>query len=369
MNKVIMYILPIIFLILTFLVIFYISKRMSWAFSLSMKITTISFVAIIALFMTSMMVIMRTNAISTTAHILNNISTIGLGIFLMLLISTVAVDLVQIFVKMQPRLFGIIVASLTIALSGYSLWNAQHIRVYQQDVVMPNLNEPMRIAQLSDIHIGHFWGKDTVEELVDIVKNEDVDAVLITGDMFDGRVRLNQEVIRPFNQLNVPVFFIEGNHDGYSGSGDIKRMLKQNGIQVLSNEMIDLNGVQLIGLDYLLADQQTANTFHAPTSELTIKDILPTMGIDRSRPSILLHHNPVGLAYAAESGVNLYLAGHTHAGQLFPATLIARLMFPYNKGLYRYNDDTQIYVSQGSGTFGPPMRLGTHSEVTIFNLK
>ncbi|MFI3317379.1 MAG: hypothetical protein SNF93_07440, partial [Rikenellaceae bacterium] len=84
--------------------------------------------------------------------------------------------------------------------------------------------------------------------------------------------------------------------------------------------------------------------------------------------SILLHHNPVGATYAAENGINLYLAGHTHAGQLFPATLVAGLMFEYNKGLYEYDENMQIYVSQGTGTFGPPMRLGTHSELTIINL-
>ena len=101
---------------------------------------------------------------------------------------------------------------------------------------------------------------------------------------------------------------------------------------------------------------------------MTIEEVLPTLKVDRDRASLLLHHNPVGIEYAAENGINLYLAGHTHAGQMFPATLIAKMMFEFNKGLYRYNDTTQIYVSQGSGTFGPPMRLGTHSEVTILNL-
>lgn len=93
------------------------------------------------------------------------------------------------------------------------------------------------------------------------------------------------------------------------------------------------------------------------------------MDIDPTLPSILLHHNPVGAKYAAENGINLYLAGHTHAGQIFPATLVAKMMFEYNKGLYKYDDNMQIYVSQGTGTFGPPMRLGTHSELTILHLK
>jgi len=83
---------------------------------------------------------------------------------------------------------------------------------------------------------------------------------------------------------------------------------------------------------------------------------------------VLLHHSPDGIKYANQHGVDLYLAGHTHAGQLFPIKYIAKLIFDYNKGLRDYNG-TKIYVSQGAGTFGPPMRVGTISELTLLKLK
>lgn len=81
----------------------------------------------------------------------------------------------------------------------------------------------------------------------------------------------------------------------------------------------------------------------------------------------MLHHSPDGVRYAHKKGVDLYLAGHTHAGQLFPITLIAGMIYKFNKGLYNYNG-TKVFVSQGAGTFGPPMRTGTHSEITVVRL-
>ncbi len=369
MSKFILFLMPIIFFTIIILAVIYVARRMAWAFNLSPKITTLILGVIIVFFIVSMMIIMRGNLTSGLSHFIYNLSTIGFGVLTILIFSVLAVDLARLITKIQPQMFGYIVVGITSLVSIYSLWNAQSIKTYYQDVKMPNLEEPMKIAQLSDIHIGHFWGKKTVDKLVRIVEKESVDAVVITGDMFDGRVRLNEEVLEPFKRLDMPIYFIEGNHDGYSGSKDIKELLTRNGITVLDNEMVELKGLQIVGLDYLMADHNTQNTFHAPPAGVTIEEVLPTLGIDRNRASLMLHHNPIGVNYAADNGINLYLAGHTHAGQMFPATLIAKMMFPFNKGLYQYNDTTQIYVSQGSGTFGPPMRLGTRSEATILTLE
>ncbi len=368
MGKISIYLLPIIILLLMALAVYYIGRRYAWAFSLHRWWTIIPLVVIVATFLVSAVVIMRTNSTTTMGHLMNNISTIGFGVFAILLCSTLVVDFANIFAKFTPRIFGMIGLGLTTLLSVYSLWNAQNTKVFHVSVDLPNMTQPVRIAQLSDIHIGHFWGKNTMQKLVDLVKVENVDAVVITGDMFDGRVRLEQRVLEPLKELSVPIYFIEGNHDGYSGAKEIKTMLTENGVTVLDNKKIELGELQIVGLDYLIPDKESVDQFHGSLSKTTIKEELPRMAIDTTRPSVLLHHNPVGVDYAAQNGINLYLAGHTHAGQLFPATLIAKMMFPYNKGLYKVNDNTQVYVSQGSGTFGPPMRLGTSSEVTILDL-
>ena len=136
---------------------------------------------------------------------------------------------------------------------------------------------------------------------------------------------------------------------------------------MLENEVTNWGEFQIIGLDNMPADSQSVN-MHTTGDRVTIKAILSTLDIDKEKPSILLHHSPVGINYANEQGVDLYLAGHTHGGQLFPVNYIVKLMFPYSKGLYEYNG-TNIYVSQGTGTFGPPLRVGTRSELAVVILK
>lgn len=369
MKTFLMYSIPFLVLIALVLSIYYLSVRLAWAFGFN-KWWTLLGVSVVAIgSFVAMVMIMQGNYTSTLSHIISNITNITIGVIMFGVCAMLLLDLVNIFAKFQPAVWGCIAISLTALVSGYSLWNANNTRVYNVEITLPNLAKPMRIAHISDTHFGHYWSVKKAKELANIVKYERVDAVVITGDMFDGRIRLSDDIIKPFTEIDAPIYFSEGNHDSYSGSSDIKKLLEKNGIIVLENEKVELNGLQIIGLDYLTQDEESFDNFHGSQSKHTIKSILPTMDIDPTLPSILLHHNPVGAKYAAENGINLYLAGHTHAGQIFPATLVAKMMFEYNKGLYKYDDNMQIYVSQGTGTFGPPMRLGTHSELTILHLK
>jgi hypothetical protein len=116
----------------------------------------------------------------------------------------------------------------------------------------------------------------------------------------------------------------------------------------------------------MTADRESYD-MHAANGKATIKDVLASLKIDPARPSLLLHHSPDGAKYAAEKGIDLYLAGHTHAGQLFPINYLNDIIFAYNKGLHNFNG-TRIFVSQGAGTFGPPMRVGTNAEITVLDL-
>ncbi len=361
--------LPLIILGVIVLSAVYVGRRIAWAFELNYTLSTVISVCAVLFCMMSIMVIMQTNPTSGLSHIINNVSTVGIGIYAILFFTILAVDLVNIFAHFPTLLYGKIVVGVTVFVSLYSIWKAYDVKVYHQDIELKNLVHPVRLAHLSDIHIGYYWSDKTISRLVDLVEKEEVDAVVITGDLFDGCVRLSNEVLTPFNRLTMPIYFVEGNHDAYSGSSEIKNMLTQNGIIVLDNKKTELKDLQIVGLNYLIPDNESIDIFHAPASRVTMKDVLPTLGIDKNRASMLLHHNPVGVNYASANGIGLYLAGHTHAGQMFPGTIVAKWMFPFNKGLYKYDETTQVYVSQGSGTFGPPMRLGTDSEVTIINLK
>jgi len=106
---------------------------------------------------------------------------------------------------------------------------------------------------------------------------------------------------------------------------------------------------------------------HARDATETMQEVLSRLSVDKDKPAILLHHSPKGIRYARKQGIDLYLAGHTHGGQLFPLTFIAAMVHTYNKGFHDYQG-TRIFVSQGAGTFGPPMRVGTYSEIAVITL-
>ncbi len=293
-------------------------------------------------------------------------AAITMGMMLYLLISVLMVDLLRIFTGWTPQLYGIISLSMTILISLYGIWNSTNLKTSQIEIPIPGLKTGIRAVHLSDIHIGHFRGKAFLQKIVDRTNKLKPDVVFLTGDLFDGRIRLNEESIHPLRQIEVPVFFIEGNHDLYTGVRKIKSILRKNGIKVLENEVFNWNDLQIVGLNHMAADHNTVS-MHAANDGPTIKNVLEGLPIVEKEPSILLHHSPDGVEYASRSGIDLYLSGHTHAGQLFPINYISELVFPYNRGLHSYNG-TRIFVSEGAGTFGPPMRIGTKSEITIVKL-
>ena len=164
------------------------------------------------------------------------------------------------------------------------------------------------------------------------------------------------------------MFFVDGNHDTYVSAARVKSLCRAVGMRVLENEAVEYAGLQIIGLDYMVADSSARDSMHAALSNETIQSVMPRMGVSDSMATIVLHHSPVGAKYMEAAGADLFLAGHTHGGQFFPLTLINDRMFEFNRGLYRLGS-MQVYVSCGSGTFGLPLRLGTDSEVTLLHLK
>ena len=289
------------------------------------------------------------------------------GIMLYLLLSVLAVDIAGFFTDFPPRIYGFTALAITFLISVFGIINSWNIQVTKKEVKIEGLTKTVRAMHLSDIHIGHFRGKKFLQQIVRKTNKAKVDVVFITGDLFDGRIRLSQETLEPLKHLIVPVFFVEGNHDRYTGVETIKKLLRQTGIRVLENEMVNWSDFQIIGLNHMKADSHTYN-MHAAGNHSTIKGTLENLAPDKNKPSILLHHSPDGIQYAGKNGIDLYLSGHTHAGQLFPIKYIASMIFDYNKGIHRFNGTT-IFVSQGAGTFGPPMRVGTKSEITIVELQ
>jgi predicted MPP superfamily phosphohydrolase len=225
-----------------------------------------------------------------------------------------------------------------------------------------------RVAQLSDVHVGPTIGKAFIEQIVDRVNAERPDVVVITGDLVDGSVSSLAEHVAPLGRLAAPegVYFITGNHEYYSGAVEWCSHLETLGIRVLRNGSCAIGGDE--GFTLAGVDDWTAHQFarlapgHAHDLPGALRDAHP------ERPVVLLAHQPKSVREAAAHGVDLQLSGHTHGGQLFPFNFLVRLQQPFVAGLARVSERTQIYVSRGTGYWGPPMRLGAPAEITILTL-
>jgi predicted MPP superfamily phosphohydrolase len=293
-------------------------------------------------------------------------AAILLGFTLYLLLSTLATDLVGLFIKMKPLTYGLASILLAASISVAGIWNAYHLKLTEISVPIKGLERPVKAIHITDTHLGHFRGPAALEDMVHIINKQHADIVFFTGDLLDSRKQLRPESMDPLKKLRAPVFFVEGNHDLYTGVSAIKEYLREIGVHVLENDWTIWGELQIIGLNHMRADGE-AFDMHAGQAGPTVKSVLASLPIDRHKPTVLLHHGPGGVKYASEAGVDLFLAGHTHAGQMWPLTYIANAIFDYNKGLYDFNG-TKVYICQGIGTFGPPIRIGTASELAIIRL-
>jgi len=238
--------------------------------------------------------------------------------------------------------------------------------VKKTDIKIKNMKSEITVLLFSDIHLGHQRGKAYLQKIVDKANALNPDLVFIAGDLVDTEPAFKPGVLDVLSGFKAPVYFTEGNHDEYLGSERLQKLLKQYGVHILRNEVVQTHGVQLIGLNYMNADEN-AFDMHPSDDQDTVKSVLAKMPLESDIPSILLQHSPVGVQYAEAAGIDLMLAGHTHGGQIFPFTLIARLSFSLSGGLYRHGK-TQTLVSKGAGTFMMRARLGTFNEINLLRL-
>jgi len=218
----------------------------------------------------------------------------------------------------------------------------------------------LRVVQISDLHIGPLLRKEWVEGVVARVRALRPDLVAITGDLVDGTVDELREHVAPLARLaEAPrgVYFSTGNHEYYSGVDDWLRYLPTLGIRPLANERVEAApGLDVAGI-------------HDPTGRGRYAPDLPAAldGRDPTRPVVLLAHQPRQFREAARHGVSLTLSGHTHGGQIWPFSWLVALVQPYIAGLHRLGE-AQLYVSRGTGFWGPPMRVFAPAEITLLRL-
>jgi predicted MPP superfamily phosphohydrolase len=255
-------------------------------------------------------------------------------------------------------LFGI--ALLT---SVYGVINASWLRVKRVQVKLAGLPGAWKgrtVALVSDLHLGNIRNTGFARRVVRKISAEQPALVVIAGDLFDGTAVNAREAVAPLAELRPPlgVFFSEGNHEEF---GDPERFLvaiRSAGVRVLNSEILNIEGLQLIGVPYRMA----THTEH-------LRSLLTGLGIERGRASILLTHAPDRPQVAAEAGISLQVSGHTHRGQFFPYTWITRRM--YRQLVYGLSvvGGLQVYTSCGAGTWGPPLRVGSTPEIVLITLE
>jgi predicted MPP superfamily phosphohydrolase len=227
---------------------------------------------------------------------------------------------------------------------------------------LPESASGYKIVQLTDVHIGPTIGRAFLESVVREANALDADMVVITGDLVDGSVEQLRDLVEPLRDLRARdgVFFVTGNHEYYSGADEWIAHLKTLGVRVLRNERVSVRDLfDLAGVD----DHSAARSLRGHG-----QDVAGALrGRDTSRAVVLLAHQPKAITDAKPLGVDLQISGHVHGGQLVPFNWLARLDQPFVHGLHRAGD-TWVYVSEGTGYWGPPMRVGTRAEVTHIEL-
>jgi predicted MPP superfamily phosphohydrolase len=222
----------------------------------------------------------------------------------------------------------------------------------------------VKILMASDLHLGALIGERREKRLLDIIREQKPDLVLLCGDLVDGEIApvLRKNLGRHIQEIQTPlgVYAITGNHEYIGGIDKTLPYLKSINIRMLLDEVVTLpNGIQLVG----------RNDHSSGRGSMTRKPLAELVsGLDQTKPLIVMNHQPFNLQEATDANVDLHLSGHTHHGQLWPVNYITKAIFELSWG-YLKKGNTHFYVSSGYGSWGPSVRVGNRPEVVVFKLK
>ena len=289
-------------------------------------------------------------------------SWIGI-IYLLILASVlcwVLYGLAKLFhLPLNQKILIEILIGMALTASFYGFINSGAVRVTRINLqlhTLPGEWKGKTAVWVSDTHLGPVRNNGFAQRIAATVQGLHPHIVFLGGDLFDGEPVDLDEIIEPFSKISAPygTYFITGNHEEFGDKTPYLQAVRRAGMRVLDNEMVVIDGLQIIGVDY--RDTRREDPF---------REVLKRINTNRDQPSILLKHAPLNLQVAKEHGISIQLSGHTHRGQVFLFRFItSRVYRGYDYGLKRYKD-LLVYTSSGAGTWGPPMRIDTKPEIVF----
>lgn len=297
-------------------------------------------------------------------------ASVWMGVAWIALATLAVVELVGLFAPAyDPRARALTVLGATLLGTAWGMARAFRPRVVDVDIEIanwPSALDGFSIVQLSDVHIGPMLGAGFARRLADRVNALEPDLAVLTGDLVDGSVAHVGEMVGPLADLQAKHgrFFVTGNHDFYSGADPWCARVEALGFEVLRNTHVRIQDAgatfALAGVDDHRGDPMTGERGEDLEAALS--------GIAETTPTVLLAHDPATFRRARSMGVDLQISGHTHGGQIWPFRYLVRATVKWVAGLYR-EGRAQIYVSRGTGFWGPPIRIGAPGEITRLRIR
>jgi uncharacterized protein len=292
------------------------------------------------------------NIITKSFYVL---TSVWMGVLFLFFCSFIILDVLDLIFPI-PGYIGFLIVIILLILTIYALLNSLFVHIKNITIKTTKIDKDMTIVHISDIHLGPMYGKAHLKNIVSHINRINPDIVLITGDLLDGRFKMDHGILRAFNSIISPIYMCTGNHDRYAGSEFLNELLKVTNVRVMHNDMEIVKGINIIGID------------DSDDKDYAGRQLAKMTPLDNKKFNVLLYHRPDALKGVSKHNVDLMLSGHTHAGQIFPFNIIERPFTGYVYGLHKMNN-TMIYVTSGAGLWGPPLRLGSNNEVVKISIK
>lgn len=303
---------------------------------------------------------------NTYSSLFYKISAIWLGMLLWLFLAVfISVIITNILPIIPSKLVAITTLFIALFINGYGIYHANNIKIVQKSISIKNAPKEWvgkKLIFFADTHYGNIHTKEKARKDAAFIKNLKPDALFMSGDFFDGPMNDLDQFAQNYKDLQPPLgkYFVSGNHETYADLEKSEKALSYADFTILDNEgLIIKDGMQIIGVPY------TTNT-HSDVDTKTTKDILQLL--NTNQPSIVLKHIPIAIDEIALHKPSFAFFGHTHRGQMWPFSLLVKKVY----GKYAYgeviNGATTFYTTSGVGSWGPPQRIGTDSEIILVTI-